>query len=105
MSDQANSILRQIMPKWSDEDFSMAYEVEQTMKTPGWKLIEKLFEDQKIAIWQAMRKAKKEDNVWRLIGMMEGHEMTRQIPHRVLIESEKQRKFLNEEGGGENGSL
>ena len=97
MTDIVSKLIKESMPKWENKDFQMALEVQKTISTPGWKFIEKLYDDQKTVIWNAMRKAKKEDIVWRLIGVMEGHQITCDIPLRVLQESEKQREYLKQE--------
>ena len=88
-----DKILKSVMPKWTDEDFEMAVEVEKTLKSPGWKYIEKYFDLQKEAIFSIMAKARKEDIAWRLIGVMEGHRITAEIPHKILQESLRQREY------------
>src|SRR3990167_1757062 len=73
--DQSDILKKAIESVTTAEDYEEAKQLEAMTKHPGWEVFQKIFESTKQSIWARMQTAKKEDNVWRLMGMMEGHEI------------------------------
>ena len=87
-----DQIVRQVMGQWTDQDYAAAFEVKKTMETPGWKVIQGLWDDLDTAIRTRMRKEANRDTAFKLIGVQEGFDITREIPYKVLMEKEEQEK-------------
>ena|SRR3990167_294660 len=86
MTENQRQIMKAAMPQWKEEDFEISNAIEETMKTQGWKYLEKIWAEQREAIFSMMQKARKEDCVWRLIGVMEGHDVTKALPSKLVKE-------------------
>ena len=90
MTKQQQDILKKaIGHTLTQEDYVIAKELEELMLHPGWAHFKKISDDTKLAIWSTMQGARKEDNVWRLMGMMEGHELAMNAALKFL-------KFMKE---------
>ena len=77
------------------------------LNTDGWKSFHQLLLITKEAVEQRMIKASKEENIYKLIGMLEGIKMILDIPERIKNEKEEQEKSqqtdLNKQFAAMNG--
>jgi len=87
---ELDNLTKRLNPVFKDEDLRDADEIKSTMATPGWACIEKIWKEQKEMLWQTVRRAKNSDNVWRVLGVIEGHDMTTKIINGFLTMSEKE---------------
>lgn len=91
--DVLSGMLKQMAPQlWKEKDFAAAAEIEKTMRSPGWQHILEMWVDMRSYLWSAARRMKNSDNVWRFMGVLEGHDKTLEIIHEFVSCARKERE-------------
>lgn len=90
MTPQQKDILKNSV-EIKEEDFERANRIREIMEMPGWHDLKHLYAQVHAAIWDLVKKSKKDDVYWKYVGIMDGHDLTVDYPSRWvnLVESKR----------------